>query len=170
MTQATVAAAYRKKLASNPDGEIALDTLQIYHPDMSKTYWLVADQVPLTAYLENGTSITFEPANINIKGAGNNADMSQSASFTIADPDNVLDDEMDRIGLTSNANPVFTFRTYLLSDPSYPAWGPVEYDAQDINQGKGVFTASVAAPRLNDRGTGLIATPDQIPLMRGFLA
>ena len=67
MTQATVAAAYRKKLASNPDGEIALDTIQISDPNMTRTRWFVADQVPLTATLEDGVTVqTFEPANVNI--------------------------------------------------------------------------------------------------------
>lgn len=170
MTQATVAAAYRKKLVSNPDGEIELDTLEISHPDMSKTYYLVADQIPLTAKLETGADVTFEPSPIGIKGAGNNADMNQSATFTIPDVDNILDDEMDRIGLTSSSYPVFTFRTYLLSDLSYPAWGPVSYEVQDISQSKGLFTAAVSAPKLNNKGTGLILTPELCPLIRGILA
>ena len=170
MTQATVAAAYRKKLASNPDGEIAIDTIEIAHPSMSKTYWLVADVEALTANLETGVAQVFEAANINIKGAGNNADMSQSATFTIADPENQLDDELDRIALGDGTLPTFTFRTYLLSDLTYPAWGPVTYDAQDINQEKGKFTASVSAPRLNNRGTGLVVTPTLCPLLRGILA
>ena len=169
MTQATVAAAYRKKLASNPDGEIALDTIQISSPDMSKTYWLVADQEPLTAFLESGVEQTFTAATINIKGAGNNADLNQTATFTIADSDNELDDELDRMAL-GGSNPVLTFRTYLLSDLSYPAWGPVEYEAQDITQEKGKFMVSVSAPRLNNRGTGLIITPSICPLLRGVLS
>jgi len=35
MTQETVKAAYRRKLASNPDGEITVDTIEIYHPLIS---------------------------------------------------------------------------------------------------------------------------------------
>lgn len=170
MTQATVAAAYRKKLASNPDGEIALDTIQISDPNMTRTRWFVADQVPLTATLEDGvTAQTFEPANVNIKGAASNADLSQSASFTFADPENELDDELTRI-LEAGSVPVLTFRTYLVSDMSYPAWGPVEYEAQDVNQEKGKFTVSVSAPRMNSRGTGLIVTPTLCPLLRGMLS
>ena len=170
MTQATVAAAYRKKLASNPDGEIALDTVELYHPDMSRRYYLVADQIPLTATLETGETVTFEAANINAKGAGNNGDMNQNANFAIADPENVLDDELDRIALDSEVVPTLTFRRFLLSDLSYPAWGPITYDAQDVNQEKGKFTCSVSAPRLNNRGTGLIVTPTLCPLLRGILA
>lgn len=169
MTSETVKTAYRKKLASNPDGEIDVATVELYHPSFSERYFLVVDQVPLTANLENGTVQLFEPTNASIKGAANNADMSQSATFTFADPLNQLDDELDRIPLDSDVLPTLTFRTYLLSDLSYPAWGPVEYEAQDINQGKGTFTASVSAPRLNNKATGLIVTPALCPLIRGFM-
>ncbi|AHK11831.1 Minor tail protein [Shewanella sp. phage 3/49] len=170
MTAETVKAAYRKKLASNPDGEIAVGTWEIYHPLMSKRYYFVSDQVALTAFLENGTEVTFEPANISTKGAANNADMSQSATMTIADPFNELDSELDRIPLENETLPLLTFRIYLISDLSHPAWGPVEYEAQDINQGKGAFTATVSAPRINNKGTGLIVTPTLCPLLRGLLA
>ena len=100
MTQETVKSAYRRKLASNPDGEITVDTIEIYHPLISKRYRLVADQVDLVAKLEDGiTNATFEAANISVKGASNNSDMTQSASVTIADPLNELDDELSRIPL-----------------------------------------------------------------------
>jgi hypothetical protein len=170
MSQSSVREAYRRKLATNPDGEIGLDTLEISHPSMSKTYWLVADKDQLIATLETGAVMTFEPASINAQGGGNNNDMDQQASFTIADPDNVLDDEMELIQRGSGDYPKFTFRRFLLSDLSYPAEGPVLYEAQSITQQKGVFTASVGVPRLNQQGTGLIATPTDIPPLRGILA
>lgn len=169
MSQQSVQEAYRKVLASNPDGEITLQTIELYHPLLSKRYRFVIDTVPLTAYLETGELVTFEPVNADAKGASNNADMNQSATFTIADPENLLDDELDRIPLNNETDPELTFRSYLLSDLSYPADGPVVYEAQDINQGKGTFTASVSAPKLNSRGTGLIVTPALCPLIRGFM-
>lgn len=169
MTPLEIKEAYRRKLATNPDGELALDTVQISHPNLTKTYHLVADKDPLVAYLENGQQVTFEPAAIKADNGGNNNDMDQQAKFTIADPDNLLDDEMARIPLESDTLPEFTFRTYLRSDLSYPAYGPITYDTQTISQKKGVFTASVGLPRLNQKGTGLIATPTDIPILRGLL-
>lgn len=169
MTPLEIKEAYRRKLATNPDGELALDTVQITHPNLTKTYYLVADKDPLVAYLENGQQVTFEPAAIKADNGGNNNDMDQQAKFTIADPDNILDDEMDRIPLESETLPEFTFRTYLRSDLSYPAYGPVTYDTQTVSQQKGVFTASVGLPRLNQKGTGLIAVPADIPILRGLL-
>lgn len=170
MTQQAVAEAYRKKLASNPEGEIDVETWEIYHPAMSKRYYLVSDVVDLVAYLEDGvTQVTFEAAKILSKSAANNADMNQSASLTVADYQNVLDDELDLIPLDSEIEPTLIYRGYLLSDLSYPAFGPIEYEAQNINQGKGSFTAEVSSPKLNSRGTGLILTPELCPLIRGLM-
>ena len=57
MTQQSVADAYRKKLASNPEGvDEPLQTWEIYHPSMSKRYFLVNDTKDLTAYLEDGVT------------------------------------------------------------------------------------------------------------------
>lgn len=171
MTQQSVADAYRLKLASNPEGEITLKTWEIYHPSMSQRYYLVADVVDLVAYLEDGTTqVTYTAANVSTKQAANNADMNQQATMTVADYQNALDDELDLIPLDDETLPTLTYREYLLSDLSYPAWGPIIYEAQDVNQGKGTFTAAVSAPKLNSRETGLILTPSLCPLIRGVLS
>ena len=96
--------------------------------------------------------------------------MDQQASFTLPDVGNILDDEMSRIPLSSEDSPVFTFRAFVSTDLSYPARGPITYDLQSISQSKGVFTADVGVPRLNERQTGLLMTPQLIPLLRGILA
>ncbi|MGL4936765.1 DUF1833 family protein [Shewanella sp.] len=165
----TVEEAYRRKLASNPEGEIALDTVEIYHPMLSKRFYFVRDIVPLTATLETGETVTFAPTAMSATRPSNSSDMDQNASFSFSDPDNLLDDELDRIPLDDSTYPTFTFRPYLLSDLSAPANRPVVYDAQKISQQKGVFTAAVGVPRLNNRGTGLIANPTDIPLLKGVL-
>ena len=66
--------------------------------------------------------------------------------------------------------PVFTFRSFVSTDLSYPARGPVTYDLQTLSQSTGVFTANVGVPRLNERQTGILMTPEEIPLLRGILA
>lgn len=165
----TIAEDYRRKLASNTDDELTLDTVEIYHPLISKRYYYVNDLVNLSATLENGQVITFEATSMNATRAANNADMDQNASFTLADPENILDDELDRIPLDNDFYPTLTFRSYLLSNTSAPAVGPIVYDAQNITQSKGVFTAAVGAPRLNNRGTGLVVNPTDIPLLKGVL-
>ena len=61
--------AYKKKLASNPEGDRYFNTVSISHSLMTKTYDLVIDSAPLTALDENGVSVTYEPASINHSGS-----------------------------------------------------------------------------------------------------
>jgi Domain of unknown function (DUF1833) len=170
MGEQSVIDAYRRKLASNPDGQMDFDTVEITHPLFSKRYLLVVGTSPLTATLETGELVTFEPTPMDVAEGGNNNDTDQQASFTLPDVGNLLDDEMSRLPLSDTLAPVFTFRSFVSTDLSHPARGPVTYDLQTLTQSKGVFTADVGVPRLNERQTGILMTPQEIPLLRGVLA
>lgn len=170
MSEQSVIEAYKLKLASNPDGQMTFDTVEVTHSLFSKRYLLVVGTSPLTAALETGETVTFEPTPMEVAEGGNNNDTDQQASFTLPDVGNLLDDEMARLPLSDEEAPVFTFRTYVSTDLSYPARGPVTYDLQSLTQSKGVFTANVGVPRLNERQTGILMTPQEIPLLRGVLA
>ncbi len=170
MSEAAVIAAYKLKLASNPEGQMDFETVEITHPLLSKRYLLVVGTTGLTATLETGEVVTFEAIPMEVKDGGNNNDMDQQASFTLPDVGNMLDDEMSNIPLSNEESPKFTFRAFISTDLSYPARGPVTYDLQSLSQSKGVFTADVGVPRLNERQTGILMTPQQIPLLRGILA
>lgn len=161
---------YRRKLASNPEGEVDFVTVEITHSLLSKRYLIVRGTSELTATLETGETVIFEPSPMNTVNAANNSDLDQQASFTLPDVGNVLDDEMSRIPLSNQEWPVFTFRRFISTDLSAPCDGPVSYDLQALSQSKGIFTADVGVPRLNERPTGLLATPTDIPLLRGILA
>ena len=160
MSEQSVIEAYKRKLASNPDGQLDFDTVEITHPLFSKRYLLVVGTSPLT----------FEPTPMEVVEGGNNNDTDQQASFTLPDVGNLLDDEMSRLPMSNEEAPVFTFRSFVSTDLSYPARGPVTYDLQTLTQSKGVFTADVGVPRLNERQTGILMTPEEIPLLRGILA
>lgn len=169
MSQESVEAAYRRKLASNPEGEMDFITVEITHPLLSRAYYIVKGTSPLTATLETGQTVTFEPSPMDAKNPANNNDMDQQAAFTLPDVDNQLDEEMSRIPLDNQEWPEFTFRAYVSTDLSYPCKGPVTYDLQSLSQSKGVFTADVGVPRLNERSTGILMSPTEIPLLRGLL-
>lgn len=170
MSEASVEAAYRLKLASNPEGQIDYQTLEITHSLLSKRYLIVVGTSELTATLETGETVTFEPSPMTPTSAANNNNLDQQASFTLPDVGNQLDDEMSNIPLGNQEWPQFTWRRYISTDLSYPCDGPVTYDLQSLTQSKGVFTAEVGVPRLNERATGLLATPEDIPLLRGILS
>lgn len=169
MSADSVEAAYHRKLASNPDGEMDYITLQISHPLLSKTYYLVRGTSDLTATLETGETVTFEATPMDAKNAANNNDMDQTASFSLPDVLNLLDEEMDRIPYSNTELPKFIFRRYVSTDLSYPCDGPVIYELQTLTQEKGVFTAETGTPMLNQRQTGILMTPEEIPLLRGVL-
>lgn len=169
MSESTALEAYKLKLASNPEGVLTYETLVVYHPLMTKTYYLVMGNQDLTAFLETGEEVTFEPSSMVATNGGNNNDTDQQGVFTLPDIGNILDDEMQNLPLSNTTMPTFTYRAYISTDLSYPCRGPIEYDLQDLTQSKGLFTANVGAPRLNERETGVRATPSNIPLMRGLL-
>ena len=170
MSEQSVIEAYKRKLASNPDGQLDFDTVEITHPLFSKRYLLVVGTSPLTATLETGETVMFEPTAMEVVEGGNNNDTDQQASFTLPDVGNLLDNETARVPHGDKRDPVFTFRRFVSTDLSYPARGPVTYDLQTLTQSKGVFTADVGVPRLNERQTGILMTPEEIPLLRGILA
>lgn len=170
MSEQSVIEAYKRKLASNPDGQMDFDTVEISDPYFSKRYLLVVGTSDLTATLETGETVTFEGIPMEVGEGGNNNDTDQQASFTLPDVGNLLDDETARLPLDYEGAPVFIFRSFVSTDLSYPARGPVTYDLQTLTQSKGVFTAGVGVPRLNERQTGLLMTPEEIPLLRGVLA
>lgn len=170
MSESSVIAAYKLKLASNPEGELDFETVEITHSLLSKRYLIVRGNEPLTATLETGEVVTFEPSPMESTDAANSNDLDQQASFTLPDVGNLLDDEMQNIPLDNQEWPVFTFRRYVSTDLSYPCVGPITYDLQSLSQSKGIFTADVGVPRLNERPTGILATPTEIPLLKGLLS
>jgi hypothetical protein len=101
MSEQSVIEAYKRKLASNPDGQMTFDTVEITDPNFSRRYLLVVGTSPLTAALETGETVTFEGVPMEVGEGGNNNDTDQQASFTLPDVGNLLDDEMSRLPHTN---------------------------------------------------------------------
>ena len=159
--------AYKKKLASNPEGERYFNTVSISHSLMSKTYHLVIDSAPLTALDENGDSIIFEPASIQSQGSSQSNDLDQEASYTISDEYNILDGELDLIPLDNEESPVVVFRGYL-SDYLDTPIETFTYQVKAISQEKGIFTLKTGVPDLNSDQTGQVYDLDTFPMMRSL--
>ncbi len=165
----SVEAAYRRKLASNPDGEMDFITLEISHPLLSKRWLLVRGVNDLTATLETGEVVTFEGTPMEAKNAANNNDMDQTASFFCRMCSTFSMKKWTESLYDNKELPKFIFRRYVSTDLSYPCDGPVVYELQTLTQEKGVFTAETGTPMLNQRATGILMTPEEIPLLRGIL-
>ncbi|MEA7672476.1 DUF1833 family protein, partial [Salmonella enterica subsp. enterica serovar Cerro] len=59
---------------------------------LSKRWLLVRGAQDITATLETGEVVTFEGTPMEAKNAANNNDMDQTASFSLPDVLNILDD------------------------------------------------------------------------------
>lgn len=159
--------AYVKLLNSVPENERQYEVVIISHSKFSKTYYLVIDNLPLTANLQDGTLVTFEPASISSTNAQNTNDLDQLASFTIADVNNELDAELDRIPLGDPEVPTVTYGIYHSDYLDEPVeW--VVYDVKNVPQEKGVFTINTGVPDLNRDQTGEVFDLDRFPMLRGL--
>lgn len=156
----------RVLLSTYPAGEYLIDTIEISHQLMSKTYYLTRDPAGLTAFIEGAVSKTFTGTNIEMTLNSTKSDLDQNFSFTISDLENVLDDEMDNIPLDNTEDIKLTYRGFLSSDLSEPAQGPVVLEAISVSQEKGAFTVVAGAPQLNWNKTGVIYSYDNWPMLR----
>jgi hypothetical protein len=159
--------AYKKKLASNPEGERYFNTVSISHSLMTKTYDLVIDSAPLTALDENAVSVNYKPASINYSGAYQSNDLDQEATYTISDEQNTLDSELELIPLDNNESPVVVFRGYMSGYLDKPV-ETFTYQVKAISQEKGIFTLKTGVPDLNSDQTGQIYDLDTYPMMRSL--
>lgn len=157
---------YKRFLSSNPEDTQRYEIVIFKHSKLSRTYYFVIDSSSLTATLE-GQEITFEPASIATTNAINSNDLDQSASFTVADVFNELDDELARIPLNDTESLIVGSGIYLDSDLSAPV-EYVEYDIKDIVQEKGLFTVNAGAPDLNADQCGQVFDLDTWPMLRGL--
>lgn len=154
---------YQILLSSQPENEREYELLIISHSLMSKTYYLVIDSAPLTAL--NG--IVFEPANITSASPINSNDLDQTASFSISDVDNVLDDEMDLIPLDNEENIVCRSVIVTSSDLDTPMID-ISFYVETVPQQLGLFTIKSSVTDLNAKKTGEAFTLTDFPMLRAI--
>lgn len=159
--------AYRILLSSRPENERYYECVTLSHSKFSKTYYLVADSVPLSATVTGVGVVEFEPASMKPSDSVLSNDLSQQVSFTIADSLNVLDSELERIPLGDTESPIAAYSIYhsdyLDSPVEY-----IEYIVSSVPQKKGVFTIKAGAPDLNADQTGEIFDFDRFPPLRSL--
>lgn len=152
---------YQKILNSQPENETYFETIIISHSKMTAPRYFVFDSVPLDA-----GGFTFIPANISATNAANSNDLDQQASFSIADDNNELDDELYRIPLNDKEDVIVAYGRYISTDLSSPV-EYVEYTAKTVPQKEGAFTIQCGVPNLNSNQTGEVYSFDRFPMLRG---
>lgn len=124
MPDSTLEAALLEAYALAPSNEVVLETLEISHPSIPNSVYLVRNYDDFTATLEDGvTVVTFEKAAFQMALPPANPDGTQDMQLAIANIDRRISDFLNNI--LGNPSPIkITYRPYLASDPSTPQLNP----------------------------------------------
>ena len=164
-----IAAQLKVFFASSPQTKHEIETLQISHSAMTKTYYLWAEPYPGSITTETGVH-PVEPLNFNIKLAGSSGNLDQK--FTIGIDTTSVNDEfreqMDLIPVATLEKIQLVYRRYLSDDLAH-AQSTAVLQVESISYKIGAATLSAVSPRLNISRTGELYAPKEIPMLRGFL-
>lgn len=157
---------------SSKSSVVQIETLEIDHPNFTRTYWLVRNVAQgITLTLENSTDQAFEyyPCKITRLGLRNNLD--QGFSITIGDVGTLLADELDAVEAANgfSTKPTVRYRTWRSDEPGAPLLGPVELEITKVSTTFGASTFDAVAPRLNVSGTGEVYSLARFPMLKGTL-
>lgn len=148
---------------------IMYDTIEISHPNMTKTYYLVRNNPNgLTATDENSNSLTFEYLPFIIsKGKSSSSDLDQTFEVQLGDLGDILANEIDAIILADGmrTKPVIKYRGYASNDLTAPIYGPLRYEINSVPRNSEGSSISASVPRLADNKTGEAYTIDLLGVM-----
>jgi len=146
-------------LATYPKGKHLIDTLEISHSLFSQTFYFTREPFGITASIPDGlggfVEVNFVGANFEPVLNQRKSDLDSDFSFTLADPENQLDDELDLIPLDNSEKIVVIYRSYNSDDLS-EAGETHRLEVLNVSQEKAVFTMSCGVPQLNWQQTGII--------------
>lgn len=159
----------RTFLASAPQGVWPIQTLQISHSAMSKTYHLWREPYAGQTVVDR-IVVDMQPCNIEIKLAGSEGHLDQKFDIRIGlvDIEDEFREQLDRIPVTTTEKIRIVYREYLSDDLASPQATAV-LQAESISYVIGAASISAVSPRLNMTRTGELYTPKEIPMLRGFL-
>ena len=160
-----IEARLRTFLASAPQTVHSIQTLQISHSAMSKTYHLWREP-----YVGVAGGYAMQPCNIEIKLAGSPGHLDQKFEIRLGlvDIEDEFRRELDAIPIDTQEKIAVVYREYL-SDDLVNAQAVATLQVEAISYVKGAANMSAVSPRYNITRTGELFTPRDIPMLRGFL-
>jgi hypothetical protein len=159
----------RTFLASAPQASWPIQTLQISHSAMSRTYHLWREPYAGQTVVD-GVLVDMEVCNIEIKLAGNEGHLDQRFDIRIdlIDIEDEFREQLDRIPVNTTEKIRIVYREYL-SDDLTTAQATAVLQAESVSYAIGAAAISAVSPRLNMTRTGELYAPKGIPMLRGFL-
>lgn len=164
-----IAAQLKVFFASSPQTKHEIETLQISHSAMTKTYYLWPEPYPGSITTETGVHAV-EPLNFNIKLAGSSGNLDQKFSIAI-DTTSVNDEfreQMDLIPMATLEKIQLIYRRYL-SDDLTSAQSTAILQVESVSYKIGAALLSAVSPRLNITRCGETFNLRDVPCLRGFI-
>lgn len=155
--------------ASSPQRKRRVETLEIGHSAMSKTYYLWKQPYEGEITTEDGVR-TVQPLNFEAQIAGSEGHLDQVFEIPI-DTTDAEDDfraEMDRIPLGTTERVRLVYREYL-SDDLTDMLTRASLQVETVVYTLGAAKINAASPRFNITATGERYLPRDIPMLRNFL-
>jgi hypothetical protein len=159
----------RTFLASAPQTIWPIQTLQVSHSALTKTYHLWREPYAGQTAADGGL-VDMQPCNIEIKLAGSEGHLDQKFDIRIGlvDIEDEFREQLDRIPVSTTEKIRIVYREYLSDDLTAPQATAV-LQAESISYEIGAANISAVSPRLNMTRTGELYTPKEVPMLRGFL-
>lgn len=160
--------AYKKLLASAPQGERQYLGIVIRHPLITAPYFFVADNANLIATDELGQVQTFNQSSLTVDLDKQSDDLDQGGQFTLRVDTRNLKSELERIPIDSQELPQLNFLVWVsghLDDPIEV----YRFHVAEISWEKGMATFKAVSPQLDLSQSGLRYTLQDYPVLRGAL-
>lgn len=162
----------KRLLASRTVGHVEVETIEISHPDFTKTYYLVRNLTSGCVIPINGVDTVFQycPMRWERSSAENNLDY--ELKITLQDLNEIVAPEINLISIDSEIMPSVVVRTYVMDSNGNignVADGPFVLGVRNITfDSQGCAFAASAKP-LNGNGTGELYTFSRFETLRGFV-
>lgn len=155
--------------ASAPQTIWPIQTLQFSHSAMTQVFHLWREPYVGTTSA-GGTSMSMQPANIEIGLAGSAGHLDQrfSIKLDLVDAMDTFREQMDLIPVDTQEKIIVVYREYLSDDLEEPQ-AVATLQVESVSYTIGAALISAVSPRLNILRTGDLYVPKAVPMLRGFL-
>lgn len=154
-------------LTTYPKGIYTIDTLEISHSFFTQRFLFTREPTGIDATLETSEDVSFIGINFEPVLNAKRSDLDVNFAFTLPDPENKLDDELDRLPLNNDEPIKIVYRAYNSDDFSEPA-AVFRLQVLNVNQQKGIFTIECGVQQLNYNKTGEIYSYDRFTPLRAL--
>lgn len=164
--------AYLEFFLNAPSRIVQLETISIYHPSFSKTYYIVRNaRLGIRARLESSAYVDFEYYPLAINKAGSNGTLDQVFKITLGDLGDLIPKEIDRCVAddTLNIKPDLVYRAYRSDDLDTILVGPIRLQISEIPMTREGAAFEAKPHVVNMTTTGELYTLERFPGLRGFL-